>query len=148
MKLNEYVVAPIIPIPVLTDTLQLAGLAAASLYGDTQVLQDAPYRFDPIHRRLTFVTGSDVAEDFERLVLGMTRRAFGNHALQPLGTGIFEATEYRTLMEWAEELGMDTTEVKQLLLTNLDVHLDTRLTSEQMHDLIGLTLLSQRSTRE
>jgi hypothetical protein len=135
----EYAVAAGVPPAEVVDVLRLAAVGAASLYGEGGPA-DAPYRFDPRHRRCESLTGTPVGDAMNKLFVGFAARALGSGAVRPADDTSGTADEFRTLEAWADALGWGVDELADVLTADAGLHLGTLLTATELDDRLGLAL--------
>jgi hypothetical protein len=135
----EYAVAAGVPPAEVADVLRLAAVGAASLYGEGGPA-DAPYRFDPRHRRCEILAGTPLGDAMNKLFVGFANRVLGSGAVRPAEDASETADEYRTLEDWADALGWDADDLADILATDPGLHLGTPLTATELDDRLGLAL--------
>jgi hypothetical protein len=137
---------PAVPIPEVEHTLLICLLAVQSLHGDAGARLAVGHHLD--RRRRTLVVDGRTAEgrDLAKLVTGFLSREFGptSFRVEPAEPRPVPARrehdprEYRTLGGWAEELDLDPARVAEVLATDPALTLDSPLTLDEVHDLVGL----------
>ena len=135
---------PGVPLGEVEHTLVICLLAVQSLHGEAGARLAVGHHFDRRRGRCVIDGRTPEGRDLAKLFTGFLAREFGPtaFAVEPAepraARPAHDPREYRTLGDWAEELGLDPDRVAALLAADRVLTLSTPLTIGQVHDLTGL----------
>ena len=140
----RYRIDPVVSLDEIEHTLLICLLAVQALHGEADARLSVGHHLDR-RRRVCVVDGrTPEGRDLAKLFTGFLAREFGPtaFAVEPAepraARPARDPREYRTLGDWAEELGLDPDRVAAQLASDPALTLATPLTIDQVHDLAGL----------